>query len=189
MHIRLNKALLSGILAGMALIIGLLFAVVTGSQDKIAFVRSADLINGFTSMQETQERFKEKDQQWRQNIETLGTELEKAIEQYESEKDALAPDRRSEREFELQLRREQYVHYAGSLGKKARQEQREMMQAALDKINAFVKDYGAARGYTMILGTTAEGNLLYGHDAADITEEVLKALNSYFGGAEASDES
>jgi outer membrane protein len=51
----------------------------------------------------------------------------------------------------------------------------------LDEINAYLKTYGEARGYTIIFAATEYGNIAYGQQALDVTEEVLAGLNQHYG--------
>lgn len=50
----------------------------------------------------------------------------------------------------------------------------------LAEINAYIKQYGKAQGYTFILGATESGNIVYAADGTDITSEVLKGLNDQY---------
>jgi outer membrane protein len=43
-----------------------------------------------------------------------------------------------------------------------------------------VEEYGKENGYDLILGTTTSGNILYGTEKKDITEQVLNALNNAY---------
>jgi hypothetical protein len=41
-----------------------------------------------------------------------------------------------------------------------------------------MKSFGKERGYDIIFGTVSGGNILYGEDAVNITNEFLKYINS-----------
>jgi outer membrane protein len=47
-------------------------------------------------------------------------------------------------------------------------------------VNEYVKRYGEKNGYTIILANTQIGNIAYAEDRIDITDEVLKGLNSEY---------
>ena len=49
-----------------------------------------------------------------------------------------------------------------------------------NQIDAFIKIYAKENGFDLIVGTTSSGNVLYGADGIDVTEELLKALNEQY---------
>lgn len=52
----------------------------------------------------------------------------------------------------------------------------------LDQLNQYIKDYGFNNGYDYVFGATGDGNILYGAEPADITEEVIKFINDSYQG-------
>ena len=59
-------------------------------------------------------------------------------------------------------------------------DQHELLQGALNQINEFVAQYAEANSYDVVLGTTAGGNVLYGAEYVDITDEVIEGLNASY---------
>ena len=55
-----------------------------------------------------------------------------------------------------------------------------MMEGVLNQVNSFVQDYGRKKGYDVIFGTTLSGNILYGKEVIDITNEVVEGLNQTY---------
>ena len=47
-----------------------------------------------------------------------------------------------------------------------------------------IKTYGEANGYSYIFGYNDSGNILYGSNAKDISEEIIKELNAKYLGTE-----
>lgn len=45
-------------------------------------------------------------------------------------------------------------------------------------INAAIQAYGKEKGYSIILGATSSGNILYAEDADDLTERIIDKMNA-----------
>jgi len=50
------------------------------------------------------------------------------------------------------------------------------------EINQYVVDYGKQSGYDFIYGAVGNGSLMYGHEAFDITEDVVAFINEKYEG-------
>ena len=48
----------------------------------------------------------------------------------------------------------------------------------LEEVNAYLKQYGKAKGYTFLLGATDGGNIVYAAEGTDVSEDVLVGLNA-----------
>ena len=79
--------------------------------------------------------------------------------------------------MELELLADNLQQYSKRIEQLMQGEDAQMTEEVLGQINGFVETYGRENGYDLILGTTQTGNLLYGREALDITEELLEALN------------
>ncbi len=64
----------------------------------------------------------------------------------------------------------------------AQQEDAKMTGDVITQINAYLKKYGEAKGYKIILAATDYGNLAYADEGLNITKEVLEGLNKEYGG-------
>lgn len=52
----------------------------------------------------------------------------------------------------------------------------------LEQLSQYIKDYGLNNGYDYVFGATGDGNILYGDESADITEEVIEFINDSYQG-------
>ncbi len=52
----------------------------------------------------------------------------------------------------------------------------------LEQLSQYIKDYGLDNGYDYVFGATGDGNILYGAEPADITEEVIAYINKSYQG-------
>ena len=172
-------ALLLGIIS-LALSSILLFDRI--GHEKIAYVRSSELVYNYLGMQEAQRDYQQKATAWQANMDTLRSDLRVSLSKFQSEYTDLKKEDREMREKLLEQQEENLKNYTMAISDKAKEEDDKITQAVLNQINSFVEEYGKAQGYDIILGTTTSGNLLYGKKAMDITEEVLLALNKQYKG-------
>jgi len=85
---------------------------------------------------------------------------------------------KAEEEYNALVQKKQMQDYQlGNEEKVLQAEGQKEIDTLVKQVKAFIKDYGKQKGYTFILGSNEAGSVLYGADAHDITEEVLKALN------------
>ncbi|MGB2415228.1 MAG: OmpH family outer membrane protein, partial [Flavobacteriaceae bacterium] len=61
------------------------------------------------------------------------------------------------------------------------QESQTLNDSIINRVKAFVQDYGKSNNYNFILGSNEAGSVLYGEEASDLTQEILKALNENYG--------
>ncbi len=49
-----------------------------------------------------------------------------------------------------------------------------------NQINSYIDDFGNEKGYSLILGATGQGGIMYGEKKVNITEEFLKYINTRY---------
>ena len=150
------------------------------TKEKIAYVRSEDLVYGYYGMQEMSKKYEEKYNTWQSNIDTLKFDYRMAIEQYKKDYESLSDEERYKRERSLKEQNDNVMSYSQSIKSMAGEKEQEMLQSVLDQINAFVVEYGKKNNFSLILGTTTSGNILYGKDFIDVTDELLESLNNNY---------
>lgn len=151
---------------------------------KFAYVRSVDLVENYKGMDEGRELFQTKKTGWQHTVDSLKRNLETQIGIYNQTKNSLSKNELIEKEQVLNNLQQSYYEFAKELEEKATKEDQRITQSVLNQINSFTEQYGKQKGYTMILGTTMEGTLLYGDEFIDITDDVLLNLNKNFSGLE-----
>ena len=147
---------------------------------KTGFVRSSDLVYGYQGMIEMQNLYQDKIDLWQSQYDTLKYDYQLTAEKFESERPNLTDEEKGIRINVLNKKKNDIVRYEKSIEDRASEEEKKMLQSVLAKINSFIKDYGEKYGYTIIFGTTNDGSILYGEDCVDITDDVLKKLNSQY---------
>ncbi len=171
------------------IIITITFLVAAGSwvyqlltEPKIGYVRSHDMIYRYEGTKRAQARFQQKSQQWQARVDTLKMEYRKALHEYQANKSKLSASEQKSIEERLQQQRMQLQQYAGTIEKRSQEEDEQRMQEVLNQVNSYVKEYAKKHNYDIVYGTTMSGNILYGKDQYDITDDILKYLNKKYGG-------
>jgi len=59
---------------------------------------------------------------------------------------------------------------------------KEVSQQIWDRLNGYINEYGKAQQCKIILGTQGGGNVMYGDELADLTEEILGYANAKYEG-------
>lgn len=144
---------------------------------KIAYVRSGVIVDKYAGMVEARKAYQTRLDEWQAQLDTLEQQWQHALIRYEKEHNALAASARFNQQKELETRQFAFEKHRASLSEKARLEEEKLLKGTLDQINDYVEKYGREHGFTVVLGTTQSGNLLYAADAVDITDEIVQGLN------------
>jgi outer membrane protein len=148
----------------------------------IVYVDSNKLINNYRGMLDARKVFQQKAGGWKANIDTLTSEVQKAIMQFEKETSKMTAKERSLSRELIQTKQKQLMEYQQAMNTQAQQEDSKMTAGVISQINAYIKKYGEAKGYTIVMAATEYGNIAYADDGLDITDEVLEGLNREYGG-------
>lgn len=175
------KKILIIVLPVLMVLVGMGFLSYQG-QEKIAYVRSQDLIYSYAGTLEAMEKFNKEKEIWNANFDTLELNFNKAVNQYNLDYPKMNEKQRLEESNNLDNQQRQLIGYKGAIDEKIKSKDDEMMQAVLNQVNTFIKEYGKEHGYDVILGTTLSGSVLYGKEEIDITDDLLEVLNKNYRG-------
>lgn len=147
--------------------------------NRVAYVDSAKLLNGYKGMIEARNEFDKKRSVWQANIDTLTIEAEDAIKKY-SRDQALGTDKEKKLAKDLiQSKQKQLISYQNAIKQNASEEQERLNQSVFSTVNAFLLRYGKKHGYKMVL-IAANGNIAYADPSMEITDEVVEELNKEY---------
>ena len=177
--------LLTTVVSGLAMIgVITLLIIQLSAPKKIAYIQTDELLAEYKGMIEAKQNYEVKAVSWQSNIDTLGKELENMVKEYEEARGSMSISERQQEEKELQQKQKQLNDYRKSIAQQAQQEDAKLTEGVLNQVNTYIKDYGKENGYKMIFGANGSGTIVYGTDAIDVTDVILKGLNrEYNGGA------
>ncbi len=148
----------------------------------MAYVDTAILLNQYQGMIDAKQEYQVNTEQWKANVDTLGMELERAIKKYEEDRATLSNKEKKLTEELLTKQQQEFIQYQKAIQGKMNEEDEKLTTGVLNQVNAYIKEFGKDHNYSMILGTTTGGNILYADDAYDVTQEVLDGLNKQYSG-------
>lgn len=172
----MNKALW-GLNLGLLAIIA--FFLFTGfyQQERIAYIDTAKLMEGYEGMKQARAQYRQKAEVWQANVDTLVSEVQQQIKTYEKESAGMSAKEKELSQQLIRSKQQQLGEYQKAIQEKARQADVEMTQQVLATVNAYLTDYGKAHNYRIILAATDAGNIIYAEEGMDITADVLEGLN------------
>jgi outer membrane protein len=161
------------VITGLLIVIALQF----DKKESIVYVDAVKLVNGYKGMQAARKEFEMKTAAWKTNLDTLKTELEVKIKEYEAARTRLSTKEKALTEELIRTKQEQYMNYQNIIAEKIQKEDQELTTKVLGKVNDYIKKYGEEKGYAIIMAATQYGNIVYAEKGMDITEQVLEGLN------------
>lgn len=167
------------VVAGFVVVIALLLWI-KFTTPRIAYVRSGKVVEGYFGMKESRKQFENKVVEWQSNIDTLKSNFQKNLNTYNHEMAKLSGSEKKRRESLLEMEQGKVEQYQQAIEKKAEEEEKKMLQGSLNQINSYIENYASAQGFDMVFGVTLSGNILYGKESIDITEEVLNGMNKSY---------
>jgi outer membrane protein len=177
--------MLQRILVGLVvlnILFGAFLAYTVFQAKQIVYVDSAKLMNGYKGMQDARKAYQQKAGAWKANIDTLASEVQRQIFTYEKESPKMSPKERQLSQELIRTKQKQFTDYQQAMNSQAQQEDSKMTGDVITQVNAYLKKYGEAKGYKVILAATEYGNIAYADEGLDITDTVLEGLNAEYGG-------
>lgn len=149
---------------------------------KIGYIKSAELFEGFVGMKEAKAKYDQKVGAWQANFDTLSKDYQQGLSRFDKDYNKMGTRERAEKTQLLRSQMQNLEQYKQTIEENIKKEDDALSQGVYNQVNTYIKQYGEEHGYTIILGTTSNGNILYGKDHVDITEQVLKGLNINYKG-------
>ncbi len=160
--------------------LGVLIALQFTSRDSIVYVDSIKLMNGYTGMKEARKAYEAKTSVWKSNLDSLKSELELEIRDYQAKQSKLSAKEKELTEELLQTKQQQFINYQQIISEKVEKEDQELTTKVVGKVNEYVKKYGEEKGYDIIMAATQYGNIVYSEKGMDITDKILEGLNKEY---------
>ena len=111
-------------------------------QEKLVYVDSAKLLNGYQAMVDARKDYQRKASSWKANVDTLTSEVQDAIKKYERDLAGISARERALSEELLKSKQRQLMDYQRAMQEKAQQEDQKMSQDVITQANSFLERYG-----------------------------------------------
>lgn len=165
----------------------ILFAVILSmggsafGQVKLGYVNSQLILEKFKDATDAQKQLAEINKAWETEARNMQQELQTKQEALEAQRLVLTETKRQEKEAELQnlyLKFQQFQQEKWGQQGEAQKKQAELMKPVIDKVNEAIRKVGDAQKFDYIFDTVA-GNILHiSASQPDLTDAVLKVLNT-----------
>jgi len=176
----MNK--LSFPLALIALILSVFsFFYFQSSSDQV-YVDVNNLMEGYERTKIVRTEFETKAKTLNANVDSLMVDWQNELKLYEKERSKMSKKELELKQELLGNKQQQINNYQQAIQKQIQEEDKKATQTIINDINDYVKEYGKRKGYKIIFGASGSGNVMYADEEADLTEDVLKGLNTEFEG-------
>jgi outer membrane protein len=149
---------------------------------RVAFVKTQVVLERYGGMQDAKVIYQNKVDRWQAAYDSLELGYNKFLQDYNSMSAGLQGKQKQQLEDNMKNQGTVLQKYSKSIEEKAASENEKLTQGVLNQVNSYIKSYAEKHGYDIVLGLTLSGNILYGSDATDITEEIIKGLNEEYKG-------
>jgi outer membrane protein len=147
---------------------------------RIAYVRNAVFAERYAGMKDARKLLEDKLREWENNVDTLEARYMKSLDHYNKHYATLKVAEREELKNSIDRQDNELRQYMAVIEKKVVEENQRKLQGLADQVNLFIKKYAEKHKYDLILGVSGDGNIVYGSDAIDLTDQILEALNNEY---------
>ncbi len=151
-------------------------------KEKTVYVEIGKIMQEYEGMKDARKEYEKKATLWQANGDTLVTQWQEELKDYEKEHSKMTKKERELKEEVLLNKQQQINQYREAIKLKMQEEDQLLTQSVVNAINDYLKEYGKAKGYTYILGANGSGNIAYADKSRDVTEKVIEGLNKEYNG-------
>jgi outer membrane protein len=150
------------------------------SDIKIAYINADTVLKYYDFFNMNRQKLETKGKQMDQEFRNRAQSLQNDINAYQRNLGSMTIGQAKAVEEDLGKKQQNLQLYQRSLEQEIMNEQAKMNEELYAKITAYLKQYGQAQGLDMVLKFDPSSDLLYGGDALDITQQVIKGLNETY---------
>jgi len=158
----------------------LLGGTISCQQEKIGYVDNVKLMDKYQEKIDVEADFKVKADALTKKRDSISQAFQLEAQAFQAKAQKMS-QKKAQEEYGLMQQKGQFI------GQQLQQEDQQLqasgqteMDSIVSKVKREVQAYGKANGYTYILGGGDGGSVLYGTDANDLTDEIVKILNDKY---------
>jgi outer membrane protein len=166
----------------MVVALALVCPVLAFAQSKVGHINSEQIMQTLPEAQDAQKSLDNMVQQWESEIQKMQADWKKKFDEYDKKKLILTDQARADREKELRELEASIADYRNKkFGQNGElfQKQNEVMKPIQNKMFKILEDIAKEDGYDYIFDKSGEILLLYANDKNDLTQQVLKKMQSF----------
>jgi len=149
-------------------------------QQKIGFVDNSVLVNEYQERKDVEASLNTKIEAFKTRTDSLRSAFELEIKEAELKARTMSQSAIQTLSQELQQKEQLLSQRVQFEQQQIAQESQKLNDSIINRVKAFVQDYGKSNNFNFILGSNEAGSVLYGEEASDLTQGILKALNENY---------
>ncbi|RKN82792.1 OmpH family outer membrane protein [Ulvibacterium marinum] len=161
-------------------VVCIVLVVLSCKQEKIGFVDNVKLMDEYQEKIDIESKFKTKAEALAKKRDSISQAFQLEAQAFQAKAQNMS-QKKAQEEYGIMQQRGQFI------GQQLQQEDQQLqaegqteMDSVVSKVKKEIKAYGKVQGYTYILGGGDGGSVLYGIDANDLTDEIIKILNDNY---------
>ena len=163
-----------------SLVLITILLLVSCQQEKIGFVDNVKLMDEYQQKKDVEAKFQVKAEKLGKKRDSISQAFQMEAQAFQSKAETMSQSKAQE-EYAAMQQKGQYI------GQQLQQEDQKLqtegqveMDSIVKTVKEEIKEYGKSNGYTYILGGGDGGSVLYGKEANDLTDEIVKILNDKY---------
>jgi len=139
-------------------------------------------MEGFDKLKEAEEKFVQEEEAMKAKMDAMVAQsgYQDLVQEYQSKQGKMSKSEEEDLYNKIMQIQQSLGQQQQMNNQQFQQQKNSEMDSLVNTVKDFVKTYGKDNGYTFIYGSNESGNILYGKDELDITEDVVKALNAKY---------
>ncbi len=150
---------------------------------KTAFVKTETIFKEYKGVKDQEAVFKQKQEAFTKKYDSMVKAWRKEVVDFQQKAAKMSPKKAQQKDQELYQKQQIIQQMQQQEGNKLSAEIQKQTDSVIKKIYEFFDTYGKKNGYKYIFGKNSTGAMMYGDAGADITDEVLKALDAEYDAA------
>ncbi|WP_430614685.1 OmpH family outer membrane protein [Flavobacterium sp. JP2137] len=152
------------------------------SEQKTAYIDTQKLMKEYEETKDIEAKYKIKSDEMGKELEGDISRFQADAQNFQREAQAKGMAWAQQKGAELQRREQDLSAKQQGMLQALQLESGKEMDSLVKKIKTYVKDYGKKNGYAYIYGTEDASTILYAKEEFDLTDKVIKDLNSKYKG-------
>jgi len=154
--------------------------LVSCQQEKIGYVDNVKLMDEYQQKIDVEAKFKVKADALAKTRDSISQAFQIEAQTFQAKAQSMNQNKAQEEYAAMQQRGQAIGQQLQQRDQQLQMEGQTEMDSIVSQVKKEIKSYGKSNGYSYILGGGDGGSVLYGTDANDLTDEVIKILNDNY---------
>jgi outer membrane protein len=147
---------------------------------RIAFINADTVLKYYEYLKINKDKLEAKSDKLKQDYRNRAMGLQSEISNYQRTVNTMTLGQVRAAEEDLAKKQQNLQMYEQTLSQQLMQDEAELSRDLYQRVTAFLKKYGSEKGLHLVLKYDPTSDMLYGTQAIDITQDVIKGLNDDF---------